>query len=922
MGDRRALWLGLLMTLSSVVVAQQAPPPAFVQNVSLNIPSQPIASAIRELGQQSGLTIVIESQLGRNVKSPALVGSYTIAEALQRILPKALHTEYLDQKTVAVMASQPTAANLPALVRMASVPGAADVPASSTDGPSNSEQPVSGGDSTSTNSGDDAYKNGVETVVVTGTHIRGVPADSAQIIVYDRAAINQSGAVTLEDFSRQIPENFASVGTLGVFSGSINGTGRNESGDNNNQGAGFNLHGLGSAETLTLINGHRIAAAGLSGQFVDISLIPLSAIERIEILPDGASAIYGADAVAGVVNIILRSDYDGAETSVRAGGATEGGDHEGTVSQVIGTTWSGGSALVAYEYNRQNGLRADQRDFIPVNYGDGLGESQLYPEQTRNSVMLTGRQDVGSATNLSGDAMFSVRHYTQDTASPLLAQINDTTGTPKEFGATLSLNHGFAHGWHLELSPSFYRTDQPVLLNQSTGTDVSNVSGNTRIDLAQVHLHVDGSVASLPGGSVKAAVGTEFRRDTLASSQQVAFDGLSQPFESESSDLARTVASGFAEMLVPIVGQDNARVGLRRFDVSLAGRYDHYSSGGAAATPRITLLFSPVSDLVLHSSYASAFVAPRLDQLAVTSPQYEAVNLSDPTSATGTTDTLFRTGGNGGNAELKPERSKTFTLGMEQKLSPIPGLSLSGTYFNTTFRNQILQPTIVNFNDILHDPTLAPFVNLAPNPATIAQLFNSGQVVDFTGPPALGATGVQATFDDRFANLAVSRQSGVDVSTNYSRDVAIGTVGLSMSGTYLIKYDTQNASSVPATVLLNRLGEPVNLRANAILSWSVVGFSSALNIHYVNHYENPLFAPSESISSWTTADLHVAYALAGMDSPILRGLGVALDVRNLLDRAPPSINLPMNFNPFNPGFDGANADPLGRAITFQLRKQW
>src|SRR5882757_1803636 len=114
MGDRRALWLGLLMMLSNAVHAQQTPPAAFIQKVTLNIPSQPVADAIRELGQQSGLTIIIESQLGRDVKAPAVIGSFSTAEALKRLLPKALHTVYLDSKTVAVMATpEPAVANAP-----------------------------------------------------------------------------------------------------------------------------------------------------------------------------------------------------------------------------------------------------------------------------------------------------------------------------------------------------------------------------------------------------------------------------------------------------------------------------------------------------------------------------------------------------------------------------------------------------------------------------------------------------------------------------------------------------------------------------------------------------------------------------------------------------------------------------------------
>src|SRR3546814_3459435 len=89
----------------------------------------------------------------------------------------------------------------------------------------------------------------------------------------------------------------------------------------------LNLRGLGPDATLTLFNGHRVAYDAI-GQGVDISAVPLAAVDRIEVLTDGSSALYGSDAVGGVANVILRRDYDGAVASARVGGATDGGDFE------------------------------------------------------------------------------------------------------------------------------------------------------------------------------------------------------------------------------------------------------------------------------------------------------------------------------------------------------------------------------------------------------------------------------------------------------------------------------------------------------------------------------------------------------------------------------------------------------------------
>src|SRR3546814_3775475 len=92
-------------------------------------------------------------------------------------------------------------------------------------------------------------------------------------------------------------------------------------------------------------------------------MIPAVAIERIEVIADGASAIYGSDAVAGVVNIVPRLHFEGAETSFRLG--TADGDSEDIVaSQIVGTAWDGGRAVVAYEFYRRDALAAADRDYV------------------------------------------------------------------------------------------------------------------------------------------------------------------------------------------------------------------------------------------------------------------------------------------------------------------------------------------------------------------------------------------------------------------------------------------------------------------------------------------------------------------------------------------------------------------------------
>ena len=203
--------------------------------------------------------------------------------------------------------------------------------------------------------------NSLDEIVVTGTHIRGAAPVGSPLVVYSRSDIEETGSATLDQFARNVMGNAASVDTIANPASNIRfSPGILSNGANTFQGASFNLHGLGPTTTLTLLNGQRLAPGGLDGSFTDISQIPLSAVDHIEVLADGASAIYGADAVAGVVNIITRKDFSGAQSTVRYGGSTEGGADEVTASQLIGDSWGTGNALLTGEWDDQQGLGAAQ----------------------------------------------------------------------------------------------------------------------------------------------------------------------------------------------------------------------------------------------------------------------------------------------------------------------------------------------------------------------------------------------------------------------------------------------------------------------------------------------------------------------------------------------------------------------------------
>ncbi|MDN4061392.1 TonB-dependent receptor [Massilia sp. YIM B02769] len=144
----------------------------------------------------------------------------------------------------------------------------------------------------------------IERVEVTGTRIKRADAEGAlPVTVIKREELEASGSTTVAEFMRT--STFSSTGNF-----------RPQSGSSAQSYAGIDLRGLGSARTLVLLDGRRLPKAPNVGDSVDLNTVPMAAVERIEILTDGASAVYGSDAIGGVVNIITRKDFEGIAASV------------------------------------------------------------------------------------------------------------------------------------------------------------------------------------------------------------------------------------------------------------------------------------------------------------------------------------------------------------------------------------------------------------------------------------------------------------------------------------------------------------------------------------------------------------------------------------------------------------------------------
>src|SRR5476649_613389 len=188
----------------------------------------------------------------------------------------------------------------------------------------------------------------LQTVVVTGSHIRRVDLETASpVVTIDRAAIQASGKLTLGDLVQDLPA---------VTGGNVNPS------VNNGGGTGastIGLRGLGPNRTLILVDGHRIIGNPLIAGGVDPNSIPASMIDHIDVLTTGASSVYGSDAIGGVVNFILRKNYQGAEFSANFGQSDHNDGEQQGYSFTFGQTSDKGNIMGGVDYNKTDGIEAE-----------------------------------------------------------------------------------------------------------------------------------------------------------------------------------------------------------------------------------------------------------------------------------------------------------------------------------------------------------------------------------------------------------------------------------------------------------------------------------------------------------------------------------------------------------------------------------
>lgn len=275
-----------------------------------DIESGSLKQALNQYMKQSGRQIVYfdEQIKGLNVK--AVNGNLNNQAVLQQLLNGTGLVIKVDKSSGAVLIKKQT------------------VVSSTT----NNTTPVS---TQTINSATVAEEPEFEVISITGSRIVGV-VPTSPVITMTAEEMSARGIANIDQLVRYLPQNFSNGHSGGGLDGNVVASDAINS-------TTINLRGLGAGATLILINGKRIAASGATkGTYTDVSNIPFGAIERIEILTDGASAIYGSDAVAGVINFILKDDYAGYEISTRYENSSTGGD-KFQLSLTGGFDWDSGN---------------------------------------------------------------------------------------------------------------------------------------------------------------------------------------------------------------------------------------------------------------------------------------------------------------------------------------------------------------------------------------------------------------------------------------------------------------------------------------------------------------------------------------------------------------------------------------------------
>lgn len=625
--------------------------------------------------------------------------------------------------------------------------------------------------------------NEPEEVIVTGTRRVGVEAadSAAPVQVLDTSALTK---VAQPDLVQALAQNLPS------FSAQAFG------GDTAALTLSAKLRGLSPNHALVLINGKRrhttanLAVLGgpyQGGAATDLNFIPVAAIERIEVLQDGAAAQYGSDAIAGVINIILKGDQSGGALAVNGGGYYDGGGDTWDVSGNIGWQPSAGSYINIsaesrkHERSERGGI--DPRVVDPTNLArmPNLRLAPGYPnvnliqgdaEYDLHIGSINAGMELGESTELYAVATYGSKHATAYENYRLPNRIPDLYPlgfSPQEesreddYGVTLGAKGTLFGTWNWDLGSTYGRDDVQIntiksgnvsLFNETGSTPTNFRAGNFKASQFSTTLDVSREFEVGLSAPLNLAFGAEYRRDEYGIRPGDApsrFKEGSQSFPG----FALTDA-GEHDRNNKAVYVDVALFPTTQLQLDLAGRYERFSDFGDTTVGKLTARYDFTPAFALRGTFSTGFRAPTLAE-----EFYSATNVS-PTSAfvqlPPNSPAAQLVGVNG----LDAEESTNFSVGFVLQLA----VGLTATF----------DAYQIEIDDrVVGSGSLFGAGGANNSAAVTAAIAANGNVLD----PTVTQTGITI-----FSNGLDTRTRGAELLLSYSNEYSIGRFDWSLSANY------------------------------------------------------------------------------------------------------------------------------------------
>lgn len=847
----------------------------------------------------------------------------------------------------------------------------------------------------------------IERVEITGSAIkRSIAAETAlPVTIIDVKALRESGVTSVEEAMNTLASNQTSLGSSQAIGAGTGGK------------AAANLRGLGSNKTLVLLNGRRLASFAFDSASVDLNAIPLAAVERIEVLRDGASAIYGTDAIGGVINFITKRNFDTGEVAFELTLPREdgGGESRWSLAKGFGNLDRDGyNFWASVDSKRQDAVAAVERKFantgVRLDKGMSLTSSTTFPGnfvQTQAATTISGNPtraagcappfslplaattcrfdyaamiDIVAPTETQtlmargnfklGSSLAAIEVLHSDNRNVARVAPDPVTGitmTPASpfFPTTypgIDPATNITAGWRM--MPAGRRTNEAITSSdrvvatlagswtawdynaglfwtQSKARDGSidgyvnagaikagvlagtlnpfgapTAAQQTLIDAAKMigtaatakgstsgaDFRVSGEVFNLPGGKIGVSAGIEARNEKYRNDTDDAFVMAvpSMGRDAYHASGSRDVRALTLEAALPITKQ---------FELNLAARRDNYSDFGSTTNPKIGFKFQPFKVFMLRGSANEGFRAPTLDELhGPQSITFSANAYDDPVLCPGGVVNVAAGGVAprdcgmqvqaqlGGNPALKPETSKTRTLGIV--LQPTSDMQFSLDYWNIDMAQQI---AAFPETAVMADPVKYASRILRCNTLSAAVQANlTACQGGYANGPGIGYI---VTLSD---NLGAVKTNGFDLGASYAfKTDRFGRFALTYSGTRVNSYKYQNSPDDPMkeNVGIYQDASPVFRWQHVIgVNHTMANWSTQLIIRNKSGYTDQ--DPANSVSSYTLTDLLATYSG-------FKGLTLTAGIKNLLNVDPPFSN---QGNTFQVGYDPRFTDAIGRAV--------